>query len=211
MAKVPVLVEFFYDIISPYSYLAFEVLQRYKNVWRIDLRMKPMLLAGVMKSSGNAPPAVVPNKGIYMAQDLRRLQAYFQVPLDLPDNLMDIIMKKGSSLNAQRFLTAVDIQKPEYVESISRAFWLRLYKEHTDITEVQSCREAGKAAGMDQENLERCLQMLNEPQVKESLKKCTEEALNYGAFGAPMIVAHIKGKPEVFFGSDRFELLAYVL
>ncbi|GBN30093.1 Glutathione S-transferase kappa 1 [Araneus ventricosus] len=129
MAKVPVLVEFFYDIISPYSYLAFEVLQRYKNVWRIDLRMKPMLLAGVMKSSGNAPPAVVPNKGIYMAQDLRRLQAYFQVPLDLPDNLMDIIMKKGSSLNAQRFLTAVDIQKPEYVESISRALWLRLYKE----------------------------------------------------------------------------------
>ncbi|GBN27036.1 Glutathione S-transferase kappa 1 [Araneus ventricosus] len=82
---------------------------------------------------------------------------------------------------------------------------------HTDITEVQSCREAGKAARLDQETLERCLQMLNEPQVKESLKTCTEEALNYGAFGAPMIVAHIKGKPEVFFGSDRFELLAYVL
>ncbi|CAL1271403.1 unnamed protein product [Larinioides sclopetarius] len=173
--------------------------------------MKPMLLAGVMKNSGNSPPAVVPNKGVYMAQDLKRLQTYFQVPLTLPDNLMDIIMKKGSSLNAQRFLTAVNIQKPEYVESISRAFWLRLYKEHTDITEVQSCKEAGEAAGLDQETLEKCLKTINDPQVKERLKKCTEEALNYGAFGAPMIVAHIKGKPEVFFGSDRFELLAYVL
>ena len=31
------------------------------------------------------------------------------------------------------------------------------------------------------------------------------------AFGAPFIVAHVDGKKEVFFGSDRMELLAYIL
>ncbi|GIY38064.1 glutathione S-transferase kappa 1 [Caerostris extrusa] len=210
MAKAPVLIEFFYDIISPYSYLAFEVLQRYKNVWKIDLKLKPMLLGGVMKSSGNSPPAVVPNKGIYMARDLKRLQAYFQIPLIIPNNLMDLIMRKGS-INAQRFLTAIDIQKPEYLESISRALWLRLYKDHTDIIEVQSFREAGQTTGIDPETLEKCLKTINDTQTKQRLQQYTDDALKYGAFGAPMIVAHIKGKPQVFFGSDRFELLAYVL
>ncbi|GFU46903.1 glutathione S-transferase kappa 1 [Nephila pilipes] len=210
VSKAPVLIEFFYDVISPYSFLAFEVLQRYKPIWKIDLKLKPMLLAGVMKSSGNSPPAVVPNKGMYMAQDLKRLQSYFQVPLSLPYNLMDIMMKNGS-LNAQRFITAVDIQKPEYLESISRSLWKRLYDEHTDITQIQSFIEAGQKIGMDKETLEKSLKTIDDVQTKQRLRKYTDEALEYGAFGAPMIVAHVKGKPEVFFGSDRFELLAYVL
>jgi len=210
MAKTPVLVEFFYDIISPYSFLAFEVLQRYKSVWSINLKLKPMLLGGVMKGSGNNPPAVVPNKGIYMAQDIKRLQKYFQVPLFLPNNLMDIIMKHGS-LNAMRFVTAVDMAKPECVEDISRALWHRLYKEHTDIGETQSFKEAGLSIKMDPEILEKCLSSISAAQTKERLKKYTEEALDNGAFGAPMIVAHLDGKPEVFFGSDRFELIAHVL
>lgn len=28
------------------------------------------------------------------------------------------------------------------------------------------------------------------------------------AFGFPMLICHIDGKPEMFFGSDRFELMA---
>ncbi|KAG8200573.1 hypothetical protein JTE90_000645 [Oedothorax gibbosus] len=210
MAKSPVLIEFFYDIISPYSYLAFEVLNRYQSVWKINLKLKPMLLGGVLKSSGNSPPAVVPNKGIYMAEDLKRLQAYYKVPLYLPGNMMDLIMKKGS-LNAQRFITAVDMIKPEYLQPISKALWLRLYKDNTDIIEVESFKEAGQSIGMESDLLKKALETMNDSKVKDRLRQYTEAALDYGAFGAPMIVAHVQGKPEVFFGSDRLELLAYVL
>ena len=31
------------------------------------------------------------------------------------------------------------------------------------------------------------------------------------AFGAPLIVAHVNGEPHVYFGSDRFLLLAHLL
>lgn len=31
------------------------------------------------------------------------------------------------------------------------------------------------------------------------------------AFGFPLIVCHVNGKPEVFFGSDRFELMAHCI
>ena len=43
----------------------------------------------------------------------------------------------------------------------------------------------------------------------------TQAALDSGAFGAPWIVLHPapgeKGKPEPFFGSDRFELMAFLM
>ena len=66
-------------------------------------------------------------------------------------------------------------------------------------------------------------------EVKEELKRTTQEALDLGvwllwpcfmtvtiflllqAFGAPFIVAHIGDKKEEFFGSDRMELLAHTL
>lgn len=41
---------------------------------------------------------------------------------------MDLIVK-GGSFNAQRFLTAVDMLKPEYLENVSRALWKRLYEQ----------------------------------------------------------------------------------
>lgn len=31
------------------------------------------------------------------------------------------------------------------------------------------------------------------------------------AFGFPLIVCHVEGKPQVFFGSDRFELMAHCI
>lgn len=35
--------------------------------------------------------------------------------------------------------------------------------------------------------------------------------LTFKAFGAPNIVAHIDGEPQMFFGSDRFLLLAHMM
>jgi hypothetical protein len=41
-------IELFYDCLSPFSYLAFTVLERYQPVWEVDLRLRPLLLGGVM-------------------------------------------------------------------------------------------------------------------------------------------------------------------
>ncbi|KAM8982243.1 uncharacterized protein ACOB8E_002941 isoform 4-T4 [Sarcophilus harrisii] len=44
--------EFFYDLLSPYCWLSFEVLCRYRNIWNINLQLRPTFLAGIMKDTG---------------------------------------------------------------------------------------------------------------------------------------------------------------
>jgi 2-hydroxychromene-2-carboxylate isomerase len=43
------------------------------------------------------------------------------------------------------------------------------------------------------------------------LKKNTDECINLGAFGAPVYVVEKDGNKEWFYGSDRWEQLAYLL
>ena len=42
-------VDFYYDIVSPYSYLAFETLMAKKDVMKVKLNLRPVLLGGILK------------------------------------------------------------------------------------------------------------------------------------------------------------------
>lgn len=203
-------VELFYDVVSPYSWLGFEVLCRYKNIWNVDIHLRPGFLGGIMQSSGNSPPALVPKKGVYMSKDIERISEFYQVPLRQPSDFFNVVLKKGS-LSAMRFVTAVQMSNPEFLEEVSRELWLRIWSEDKDITEPESILEAAKKAGMSEDLAKKLLSSITSPEVKNQLKETTDKALAYGVFGMPSIVAHINEKPELYFGSDRFELLAHRL
>ena len=51
-------VTFYYDVVSPYSYLAFLVFQRYSKVWNCKVDYKPFFLGAVMKLSSNTSPGL---------------------------------------------------------------------------------------------------------------------------------------------------------
>ena len=59
----------------------------------MDLKLRPFFLGGIMKESGNRPPMMVPNKGVYMNKDIARIASYFGVPLKFIEVL--IILKNN--------------------------------------------------------------------------------------------------------------------
>lgn len=210
MGPAPRTLEFFYDVLSPYSWLGFEILCRYKNIWNIHLQLRPSLIAGVMKDSGNKPPAMLPRKAKYLTNDIKLLGQQIQVPINFPKDFFSVILEKGS-LSAMRFLTAMKSEHPEMLEKASRELWMRVWSRDEDITEPQSILAAAEKAGMSTEQARRILEKTSTPQVKNQLKETTEAACKYGAFGLPVTVAHVDGQTHMLFGSDRMELLAHLL
>lgn len=212
MASKKVVVDLFYDIVSPYSWISFELLCRYRPQWQtMSLKFKPFLLGMIMKESGNNAPLLVPNKAKYMLNDLKRFNNYYKIPLIIPENFVEIAMQK-TTLKTQRFITAVDIiSKGDKTEEISRQLWKRVFVTHQDVTLADSFREAAKKANIEDEMVEKAIVSMEQNEIKERLKKNTTEALSYGAFGAPTIVLHLEDGPQMVFGSDRMEIIGSLL
>nr|XP_046155980.1 glutathione S-transferase kappa 1-like isoform X2 [Oncorhynchus gorbuscha]XP_046155981.1 glutathione S-transferase kappa 1-like isoform X2 [Oncorhynchus gorbuscha]XP_046155982.1 glutathione S-transferase kappa 1-like isoform X2 [Oncorhynchus gorbuscha] len=184
-----------------------------RNVWNIDLKLRPAFLGGIMQGSGNKPPGLVPNKFLYMTTDLHRLAQYFQVPISPPADPFEAMFEKGS-LSAMRFVAAVQERKvggDKQVEQVSRELWMRIWSQDKDITQPASLSEAAMKAGLSACEVEELLKLSTSKEIKDKLKRSTQEALDHRAFGFPLAVCHVNGKAEVFFGSDRFELIAHCI
>ncbi|XP_051722027.1 glutathione S-transferase kappa 1-like isoform X2 [Ctenopharyngodon idella] len=171
----------YYDVASPYSWLAFEVLFRYRNVWNIDIELKPAYIRGVLNGSGNRAPVLIPNKLLYMASDLKLLSEYFGVPMFQPPNIYE-----KDSLNAMRFVTAVaeKDKKGDVLERVSRELWERMWHTHQDIMQPASLTEVGLKAGLSASEVEKILTLAKSQPIKDKLKSVTQEALeNKGRSG----------------------------
>lgn len=212
MVSKKIVVDLFYDVISPYAWIGFEKLTRHANVWStVSLQLKPVLLGFVMKGSGNKPPMEVAAKAKYMPTDLANYSKMMGMDLKIPNNFIDIAFVKGSRV-PMSFVAGVDIlTHGKSTEAVSREFWKRLFTTHEDFFELDSLRKIGQSAGLSGELIESVIGKLQSSEVKEHLKKNTDEAVAYGAFGVPTMVAHLPDGPKMFFGSDRIEVLAHVL
>jgi len=154
-----------------------------------------------MGATGNQPPAMLPARGKYMREDLRRLQTYFDVgKIQLPSNF------PISSLSAQRVLVSLS---EEEQQRLAPKLWEFFWQQDKDISKLPIIQQAIEAGlGLSSKEAEDVLARINDPEVKEKLKQNTEEAVRRGAFGAPTIFLFTEdGKEEMFFGSDRFHLL----
>ncbi|XP_020036706.2 glutathione S-transferase kappa 1 isoform X2 [Castor canadensis] len=180
MGPVPRTLELFYDVLSPYSWLGFEVLCRYQHIWNnVKLQLRPTLISGIMRESGNQPPAMIASKALYLKTDLNLLKGHFQVPITFPKDFFSVILEKGS-LSAMRFLTAVNMDQPEMLEKVSRELWMRVWSRDEDITEPQSILAAAEKAGMSARQAQGLLEKISTAQVKKQLRETTEAACKYG-------------------------------
>ncbi|KFQ41768.1 Glutathione S-transferase kappa 1, partial [Nestor notabilis] len=192
------------------TFLMLEVLCRYRHVWNMDLRFRPAFLGGIMQATGNKPPGMLPKRGEYLLEDIKRMGKYYQVPVQILGDDFQRVLGIGS-LGAMRFITAIDMTQPQYVEPLSREFWLRFWSQHEDISQPANILAAARQAGLSSELAQKILEMISSPAVKNRLRETTDEAIKYGAFGMPAVVAHFNGKPHLFFGCDRLELLGSII
>ena len=203
------LVKLYYDVISPYGWVGFEILCRYQHKWKINLDLNPVFLSGLMKATANTPPGMVPAKAKYINIELKRLAEYHRVPLSLPNNLFEF-MFSNDNMMALRLLTVVKTCHPDKLESLSREFFKSILCTTEAKMEVDMLRTGLKEVGITGEEADRLLEK-RDSEGKERLKKCTSEAIEYGAFGVPYMVAFVGETPTPFFGTNQIYQLADLL
>lgn len=178
---MPRTIEFFFDVASPYTYLASTQIEAVAQRAGAELIWRPFLLGGVFKQVGNLPPAVLAPRGAYMLADLGRWARAYGVPLKVPSSF-----PINSLLPMRVFQGASRGERAAMAHRVFHAHWA----EGLDVSDPAVL---GPLVG------EAAMARATDPEVKDRLRRGTEEAVTRGAFGAPTFFVG----DEMFFGNDR--------
>jgi 2-hydroxychromene-2-carboxylate isomerase len=191
-------VDFFFDVGSPASYLAWTQLPAICQKHDADLVYRPMLLGGVYQATGNSSPSTIPAKGRYTQMDYERHARRYGVPFR-GNPYFPII-----TLFLMRAVTGIQLRQPGRLQQLLACVFKGLWIDALDLNDPQLTSDILQSGGFDPAEIERLTQ---DPQVKAALKATTEEAVKRGVFGAPTMFVG----DEMFFGQDRLEFVRQAL
>jgi 2-hydroxychromene-2-carboxylate isomerase len=191
-------VEFYFDLGSPATYLAYTQLPKICERAGSQLTYIPILLGGVFKATGNASPATVPSKGRYMFQDLDRYARRYGVPLKFNPHF------PINTLMLMRAVTGMQLRHPErfaaFIDCLFKALWV----DGRSLDEPATVAAVLTENGFDPNEV---LALTADEQVKAVLKDNTEKAVQRGVFGAPSMFVD----NQLFFGQDRLDFVLEAL
>jgi len=179
-------IDFYFDLVSPYSYVASMLIDEVALRGNAKVNWKPFLLGGVFKAVGTTEaPGLHPVKKPYLLKDLQRLSVHLKIPIKMPPDFpvrTVLAMRTLCGFNADEI--------PQAANTLYKAYWVKnMDIADPDVVASLVGRDAVEQAGIQE--------------IKDKLFQSTEEAVRRGAFGAPTFFV----EDEMFFGHDRMSLL----
>jgi 2-hydroxychromene-2-carboxylate isomerase len=180
-------IDFYFDFISPYAYLAYKKIQSLPKDMKINY--KPILLGGLHNLEGITPPAFIKPKLKHMMNDCllisKKNNFYFKWNSKFPINSLTI-MRGYLSVNLSN--------RDQYIKTIFDAYWkddLDISKNEILISLLEQCKI----------NKDIFFKTIKDPVIKEKLIDATKNAHEKEVFGAPTFIVNNK----IFWGQDRLE------
>lgn len=178
---------FCFDYLSPYAYLAWTRMPALAARHGRVLEPVPVLLAGVLNATGNIGPAEVPAKRGYIFKHTFRIAHELGVPFGPPPSHPFV------PLLPLRVTAAVnDLEARARLVS---ALYAEAWGGGKGVESPEQVTVALRAAGLDAPAL---LEAAGRQDIKDRLRRNTEEAIAAGAFGVPTVLVG----DELFFGVD---------
>ena len=180
-------IDFYFDFISPYAYLAYKKIQSLPK--DIKINYKPILLGGLHNLEGITPPAFIKPKLKHMMNDClliaKKNNFVFKWNSKFPIN----------SLNIMRGYFCVNSSNQgQYIKTMFDAYWkddLDISKEEILASLLEECKI----------NKNIFFKTIEDPIIKKKLKDVTKNAHEKEVFGAPTFIVNNK----IFWGQDRLE------
>ena len=193
--------EFYFDISSPWTYLAFSRVENIAEKCGVDIDWKPILVGGVFNSVNEtvyeqrANPH--PVKGRYYVKDLQDWAQFCGIEIGAPP------VFPVRAVNLMRAaLVALDAGcLPDFSRSAFHAYWGEL----RDVSQPEELAQICSGVGLDSNDV---AEKINSDDIKGRLRTNTEELVARGGFGSPTMF--INGS-DMYFGNDRLPLVEAAL
>jgi 2-hydroxychromene-2-carboxylate isomerase len=189
-------IDFYFDFSSPYGYLASEKIEALAAEHGRSVNFRPVLLGVVFKQTGATPLTQVPLKGDYSRRDMERSARFhgiadFRMPTKFPI----------PSQAAARIVLWTQQRDAAVAASVVHALYRALFVEDKDISDPDIAVAVAATCGVDAAAARAAI---DDPAIKDALKRANEDAIAKGVFGSPYII--VDGEP--FWGLDRLDQVA---
>ena len=184
--------DFYFDFISPYSFLAHKEIRKIENKENINIKYNPVLLGGLHNLHGIKAPAFIPAKAKHMIRDCKLIAEKNNIKFKF-NSYFPI-----RSLNLMRgvLVAEEDNIKNYYIDSIFNTIWQDGLNMNDDIVIQKVLKNLSV-------NPKTFFLRSTSSLIKDSLRKKTSDAYEKGIFGAPTFVVNDK----IFWGQDRIEFV----
>ena len=182
--------DFYFDFVSPYSFLAHKEIRKIEKRERIKVRYKPILVGGLHNLHGIKAPAFIPAKAKHMIRDCKLIALKNRVKFKF-NSYFPI-----KSLNLMRgvLVAEEDNIKSYYIDSVFNTIW----QDGLNMNDQIIIEKVLKNLNVNPKTF---ILRSTSSLIKDSLRKKTNDAYEKGIFGAPTFVVNNK----IFWGQDRIE------
>ena len=184
--------DFFFDFISPYSYLAHKQIRNIEYKYKIEINYMPILLGGLLNLAEIKAPAFIPSKAKFMIKDCKlfaeKLNIKFKFNSYFP--IQSLNLMRGVLIARKENKTSL------YIDKFFDACW----KDGLNLNDQKIVDKILEDLNF---NLETFKLKISEQKIKDELKKRTKDAYLKGVFGAPSFIINNK----MFWGQDRLEFV----
>jgi 2-hydroxychromene-2-carboxylate isomerase len=184
---------FYYDLGSPYAWLAAE---RIHHVLPQVPVWQPILLGGIWQQSGGRSWGITDKRDEGMREIERRADEYGLLPVKWPDDW------PTNTLKAMR--AAVFAQQAGRAVAYSLAAFRQAFAAGRDLADLDNVLIAAAACELHPNAVLKGIELQS---TKDRLKQATQDAYDRGVRGVPSVAVG----DEVFWGDDRLEEAAAAL
>ena len=192
-------IEFYYDVSSPWTYLAFVNIQPLAKEEGATIVWKPFLVGGVFNTVNPTMYRMrenpVPARDAWISKDMQDWARLAGIRIVFPPSVFPV-----NPVKALRGLLWAKSQGEGKEVALATAFFQLYWGEDRDISRDEVVAEAARRASLDPAALAAAI---TEPGVKAQLKANTDELIARGGFGSPTIFVG----DDMFFGNDRLPLV----
>ena len=195
------MVDFYFDVSSPWTYLAFRNIQPMAKELNVAINWRPVLVGGIFntvnqrmyasREDSNSP------RNRYALKDLQDCARQTGVSIVFPPKVFPV-----NSVKAMRgciWIARNDATKEHFLPFIEATF-AAYFTRQEDISQNDVLASICRQTGIDADAF---AAGITQADIKDALKANTDEAISRGAFGVPSFFV----ADDMYFGNDRLDLL----